>query len=107
VTSVGSVILTSLATALNTSVDYLIETSDDPRPPRVQAIGKLKPDEEELLKLYRQIRGETFKTKSLDQIRMLLDLDRTVERERRAAARGIPSDEPVALEDRADSAARK
>lgn len=75
VTSVGSVILTGLARILETNTDYLTGESDDPRPSRRRSLGTLAPDEEELIRMYRQIRTPSFRLLAQTQVQMALDLD--------------------------------
>lgn len=90
--SVGSEVVTSLAMVLQTNVEYLIGTSDDPRPAKQQAIGKLKHDEEALLKAYRLLQRSDFKQQAHAQMHLLVDLERDLERERRQSSRQSRSD---------------
>jgi len=86
-TTVGSQILVNLARVLETNVDYLLGTSDDPRPPRREKVGDLKPDEEELLKIYREIADTYFRQYVRDHARMMADTDRRLTQAQRAKNR--------------------
>jgi len=87
INSIGSATLLALAIALETNTDYLVGASDDPRPPKAQAIGRIKPDEEALLRTYRLIVQDNFKHAVREHARMLADLDDQTRREARQAAR--------------------
>lgn len=56
--SVGSDALVSVARALDTSVDYIVGLTDDPRSPTRQPLDKLTPEEEALIRDYRAIRNK-------------------------------------------------
>jgi transcriptional regulator with XRE-family HTH domain len=75
--SVGSVKLMGLANALETNVDYLVGTSDDPRAYRRVPLGSLTADEEELVRVYRQI-GDLLKEQAHVQLRVYAELERRV-----------------------------
>ena len=95
--SVGSQILVGLAAALETNVDYLLGTSDDPRPPRREKVGDLKPDEEELLKIYREIDDAYFRQFVRDHAQMMADTDRRLAQARRTKRReGSPTQQSLA-----------
>jgi transcriptional regulator with XRE-family HTH domain len=81
VQSVGSAVLNGLARALDTSVDYLIGATDDPRPPKSVAIGRIKPDEEELMLAYRQIKRESLKELIRESARRWARLEQSFEQE--------------------------
>jgi transcriptional regulator with XRE-family HTH domain len=95
VVSVGTVVLTNLAMVLKTNVDYLVDASDDPRPAKQQAVGKLKPDEERLLKTYRLLQHDELKQQAHTQMRLLADLERKLEREQHQSLRQSQSGESV------------
>ncbi len=76
--SVGSQILMGLAGVLETNVDYLIGISDDPRPPQREEVGGLKPDEEELIKSYRQLSQPIVKQYVRDHVVQMADIDRLI-----------------------------
>jgi transcriptional regulator with XRE-family HTH domain len=79
--SINSISLTNLAKVLNTSVDYLIGASDDPRAPKEVPVGALTADEEELVRVYRQIHGDLLKEQAHVQLRVYVELERQVKRE--------------------------
>ena len=76
VDSVGSTILLKLAMVLNTNVDYLVGASDDPRPPHTQPVKPLNPDEEELIRLYRQFQTPYYRDRTLREVEFLLQDER-------------------------------
>lgn len=96
VESVGSQILMGLAGVLETNVDYLIGTSDDPRPPRRERLGDLKPDEEELLKIYRGMADSYLKRQVIDHAQVMADTDQRLAAARRTRSRKRPAGETTA-----------
>jgi len=75
-----------LANALETNVDYLVGTSDDPRAFRRVPLGPLTADEEELVRVYRQIPDDDFfKQRAHDQLRDCVELARHTARADRLA----------------------
>jgi transcriptional regulator with XRE-family HTH domain len=89
--SVGSQILVGLAAALETNVDYLLGTSDDPRPPSRSRLGDLKPDEEELLKIYRGMADSYLKRQVIDHAQVMADTDQRLAAARRTRSRKRPA----------------
>ena len=76
--SVGTDILSSIAHALGTNVEYLLGNSDDPRPVKRQQLGQLSPEEEDLLKSYRALREQVFRSMAVDSVKSLLKAEREI-----------------------------
>lgn len=56
--NVGTDALVPIARILETSIDYLVGLTDDPRSPMRAPIGALTPEEEGLIRDYRAIKNE-------------------------------------------------
>ena len=95
VESVGSAILMGLANVLETNVDYLIGISNDPRPPKRASLGGLKPDEEELLKIYRGITDTYLKRQVIDHAQAMANTDQRLTALRRLRTRKGREDDPT------------
>ena len=74
--SVGSVILTGLARALETNVDYLVGDTDDPRAIKRRKLGDLAADEEDLVRQYRLLKDQTFRQSVHGYVQLMLNQDR-------------------------------
>lgn len=57
-TNIGAEHLQSIARVLDTSADYLLGRTDDPRSPLREPLGELSPDEENLIRDYRMVKNE-------------------------------------------------
>jgi transcriptional regulator with XRE-family HTH domain len=56
--NVGSDSLVAIAKVLETSVDYLVGITDDPRSPQRKPVGQLTEEEETLIRDFRAIKSE-------------------------------------------------
>jgi transcriptional regulator with XRE-family HTH domain len=75
VDSVGSSILEQLARELETNVDYLIGTSDDPRPNHYINKSELTPDEQAIIEDYRKIKVDYIRDSVHSMLKTMLAAD--------------------------------
>jgi len=69
VTSIGSEHLSNLARVLGTNIGYLVGTTNDPRPSAYMRDDELTPDEEQLIRTFRQIKNPVLRDLALELVK--------------------------------------